>query len=408
MTKHSRPWGYHESKDSKSQRSLHPQTLAVRAGLSRTGFGETSEALFLNSGFTYHSAAQAEASFASEEEHYLYSRFGNPTVGVFEERLAALEGAEAAFATATGMSAMFTSLACLLAAGDRVVASSSMFSSCYVVLTQILPRWGIEVELVAENSIDGWSKALSKPTKAVFLETPSNPLLEIIDIQMVTGLAKSAGALVIVDNVMASPVLQKPLEFGADVVMYSATKHIDGQGRVLGGAILGSRDYIENQVLPFARHTGPAISPFNAWVMLKSLETMNLRVSQMSDSALFIAQELSKHNEVAAVHYPFLSSHPGFDLAKKQMTGGGSTLAFELKGGKEAAFNLLDRLEVIDISNNLGDSKSLITHPASTTHASLGPEVQEKMGIGPNMLRLSVGLEHPDDLVQDLLLALEK
>ena len=408
MTKHSKPWGYHESGDKPSTRNLHPQTLAVRGGLSRTGFGETSEALFLNSGFTYHSAAQAEASFADEEAHYLYSRFGNPTVSMFEQRLAALEGAQACFATATGMSAMFTSIACLVSAGDRIVASKSMFSSCYVVLTQILPRWGVEVELVAGNDEADWKKALNRPTKAVFIETPSNPLLGILDIQMIASLSKSAGALLIVDNVMATPVLQKPLELGADVVMYSATKHIDGQGRVLGGAILGSADYIDNHVKPFARHTGPALSPFNAWVMLKSLETLNMRVQQMSDSAHFIAQQLVKYDLVEKVFYPFLDSHEGSQLAKSQMTGGGSTLAIALKGGKEQAFNLLDQLEVIDISNNLGDSKTLMTHPASTTHKALGPEVQKEMGIGENMLRLSVGLEHPDDLVQDLILALEK
>ncbi len=408
MTKHSKPWGYHDSKEKVSSRNLHPQTLAVRGGLERTGFGETSEALFLNSGFTYHSAAQAEASFADEEEHYLYSRFGNPTVSMFEQRLAAIEGAEACTATATGMSAMFTSLACLVSSGDRVVASKSMFSSCYVVLTQILPRWGVEVELVAGNEKSDWERALSKPAKAVFIETPSNPLLGILDVRMIADLAKSAGALFIVDNVMATPVLQKPLELGADVVMYSATKHIDGQGRVLGGAILGSTDYIDNHVKPFARHTGPALSPFNAWVMLKSLETLNMRVKQMSESAHFIAEQLSNHKLVERVYYPFLDSHPGSQLAKSQMSGGGSTLAIALKGGKEQAFNLLDRLEVIDISNNLGDSKTLMTHPASTTHKSLGPEAMKEMGIGENMLRLSVGLEHPDDLVQDLILALEK
>ena len=327
---------------------------------------------------------------------------------MFEQRLAALEGAQACFATATGMSAMFTSIACLVSAGDRIVASKSMFSSCYVVLTQILPRWGVEVELVAGNDEADWKKALSRPTKAVFIETPSNPLLGILDIQMIASLSKSAGALLIVDNVMATPVLQKPLELGADVVMYSATKHIDGQGRVLGGAILGSSDYIDNHVKPFARHTGPALSPFNAWVMLKSLETLNMRVQKMSDSAHFIAQQLVKHDLVEKVFYPFLDSHEGSQLAKSQMTGGGSTLAIALKGGKEQAFNLLDRLEVIDISNNLGDSKTLMTHPASTTHKALGPEIQKEMGIGENMLRLSVGLEHPDDLVQDLILALGK
>lgn len=276
------------------------------------------------------------------------------------------------------------------------------------MLTQILPRWGVEVELVAGNKRSDWERALSKPAKAVFIETPSNPLLGILDVRMIAELAQSAGALLIVDNVMATPVLQKPLELGADIVMYSATKHIDGQGRVLGGAILGTNDYIDNHVKPFARHTGPALSPFNTWVMLKSLETLNMRVKQMSDSAHFIAQQLIDHKLVERVYYPFLDSHPASELAKAQQSGGGSTLAIALKGGKEQAFNLLDRLEVIDISNNLGDSKTLMTHPASTTHKSLGPEAMKEMGIGENVLRLSVGLEHPDDLVQDLLLALEK
>jgi len=408
MTKDAKPWGYGEPTSRKSKRNLHPQTIAVRGGLTRTGFSETSEALFLNSGFTYQSAAQAEASFAEEQEHYLYSRFGNPTVSMFEQRLAALEGAEACFATSTGMSAMFTALACLVSSGDRVVASRSMFSSCYIVLTQILPKWGIEVELVSGNEQSDWANALSKPTRVVFIETPSNPLLEILDIKMISALAKSAGAVLIVDNVMASPVLQKPLELGADVVMYSATKHIDGQGRVLGGAILGTADYIDNHVKPFARHTGPALSPFNAWVLLKSLETLNMRVKQMSDSAMFIAQQLSDHDRVEKIYYPFLDTHKNSDLAKSQMLGGGTTLAIALRGDKNSAFKFLDQLEIIDISNNLGDSRSLITHPSSTTHRSLGAETLRAMGIEENMLRLSVGLEHADDLVQDLILALEK
>jgi O-succinylhomoserine sulfhydrylase len=283
-----------------------------------------------------------------------------------------------------------------------------MFSSCYIVLTQILPKWGIEVELVSGNEQSDWANALSKPTRVVFIETPSNPLLEILDIKMISALAKSAGAVLIVDNVMASPVLQKPLELGADVVMYSATKHIDGQGRVLGGAILGTADYIDNHVKPFARHTGPALSPFNAWVLLKSLETLNMRVKQMSDSAMFIAQQLSDHDRVEKIYYPFLDTHKNSDLAKSQMLGGGTTLAIALRGDKNSAFKFLDQLEIIDISNNLGDSRSLITHPSSTTHRSLGAETLRAMGIEENMLRLSVGLEHADDLVQDLILALEK
>ena len=372
----------------------------------RTGFQETSEALFLNSGFTYDSAEQAEASFAETEEHYLYSRFSNPTVQMFEERLALLEGAEAAHATGSGMSAMFASVACLVSAGDRVVASGAMFSSCYVVLTEILPKWGVIVEVVTENSFAAWKDALSTPAGAVFIETPSNPMMEIVDIAMVAELSKKAGALLIVDNVMASPVLQKPLELGADVVMYSATKHIDGQGRVLGGALLGSKDYIDNQLKPFTRHTGPSMSPFNAWVLLKSLETMELRVHKMADSAFEIASSLQGAKGVQAVHHPFLDSHPQSELAKQQMLKGGTTLAIELKS-KAKAFELMNRLEVIDISNNLGDSRSLITHPASSTHRRLDSETQLRMGITEGTLRLSVGLENPKDLIQDLLLALK-
>lgn len=386
---------------------MHPDTLAVRAGLSRTGFGETGEALFLTSGFTYDSAQQAEAAFNEESDHYLYSRFANPTISIFEERMAELEGAQAAHATSSGMAAMFASVASLVSAGDRVVAAPAMFSSCYVVLTEILPKWGVQVEILESNSIQNWERALSQKTKVVFLETPSNPLLEITDITKVSQLAHKAGATVIVDNVMASPILQKPLELGADVVMYSATKHMDGQGRVLGGLVLGSKKYIDQVLKPFTRHTGPALSPFNAWVLLKSLETMSMRVEKMSNSALKIAKALEQESAVSRVWYPFLTSHPDYKLAKRQMLGGGSTVAFDLVGGKKSAFKLLNQLEVIDISNNLGDSKSLATHPASTTHRRLDEKTQQRMGITSSMIRLSVGLEHPDDLIQDLQLALK-
>lgn len=406
MTKRNRPWGYNPTTVQSAGRELRPDTLAVRGALMRTGFQETSEALFLNSGFTYDSAEQAEASFAETEDHHLYSRFSNPTVQMFEERLALIEGAEAAHATGSGMSAMFASVACLVSAGDRVVASGAMFSSCYVVLTEILPRWGVEVEVVIDNTPEAWAKALSKKAKAVFIETPSNPLMEIVDISLVAELSHKAGALLIVDNVMASPVLQKPLELGADVVMYSATKHIDGQGRVLGGALLGSKEYIDQHLKPFTRHTGPSLSPFNAWVLLKSLETMSMRVHKMADSAFEVATAMSSHAAFKNVHHPFLDSHPSQALAKKQMLKGGTTLALELKS-KEQAFNLMNRLEVIDISNNLGDSRSLITHPASSTHRRLDPETQARMGISPGTLRLSIGLEDPKDLIEDLLLALK-
>ena len=396
-------WGYQP----RNQRpapdwDVNPQTDAVRAGLARSGFGETSEALYLNSGFTYTSAQEAFDSFADETDHFLYSRFHNPTVQMFEKRLAAIEGAEYCVATGSGMSAMFASVACLVSAGDHIVASAAMFSSCHVVLTEILPKWGVTVELVKGNESAVWAAALSKPTKVVFIESPSNPLMEIVDIQMVSDLAHKVGATVIVDNVMASPVLQKPLELGADVVMYSATKHIDGQGRVLAGAVLGSFSYIHENLIPFVRHTGPSLSPFNAWVLLKSLETMEMRVQRMCQNAQAIAEFFETRKEIKVVKYPGLASHPDHAIVRKQMTGGGSTIGIEFVGTQKDAFKFMDALRIIDISNNLGDSKSLITHPASTTHRRLSPEVQAEMGITPSVLRLSVGLEHVDDLIKDL------
>ena len=396
-------WGYHEHpKRREPEWVVHPQTSAVREGLARSGFGETSEALYLNSGFTYTDSQEAADAFTDQTDHFLYSRFHNPTVAMFEKRLAAIEGAEHCVATASGMAAMFASLACILEAGDHIVASAAMFSSCHVVITEILPKWGVTYELVKANDKAGWEKALSKKVKAVFIETPSNPLLEIVDIRFVSDLAHKVGATVIVDNVMASPVLQKPLELGADVVMYSATKHIDGQGRVLAGAILGSFSYIYEKLIPFVRHTGPTLSAFNAWVLVKSLETMELRVSRMSESAQAIAEFLEGHPKIKSVRYPGLPSHPDFELAKKQMTAGGTTIGIEFVGSQREAFTFMDALCVIDISNNLGDSKSLITHPASTTQRRLSPEDQLKMGITPSVLRLSVGLEHVGDLIKDL------
>ena len=397
-----RPWGYQPREDREPDWKLHPQTEQVRAGLARSGFGETSEALFLNSGFTYSSAEEAQDSFTDETDHYVYSRFHNPTVSMFEKRLAALEGAEFCHATASGMAAMFASVACLVKAGDRVVASASMFSSCHVVLTEILPKWGVTTELVKGNDREAWTKALSQPTAAVFIESPSNPLLEVVDIAMVSEIAHKVGATVIVDNVMASPVLQKPLELGADVVMYSATKHMDGQGRVLAGAICGSFSYIHEKLLPFSRHTGPSLSAFNAWVLVKSLETLDMRVERMSSNAQKVAEFLEKHPKIKSVRYPGLKSHPQYAIAQKQMKAGGTTLGIEFNGSQKEAFAFMNKLTVIDISNNLGDSKSLITHPASTTHRRLSPEVQAEMGITPSVLRLSVGLEHIDDLLKDL------
>ncbi len=403
-----RPWGY-QPRPEKSEPNweVHSQTHSVRAGLARSGFGETSEALYLNSGFTYTSAEEAFDSFAEETDHYLYSRFHNPTIAMFEKRLAAIEGAELCVATGSGMSAMFASLACLVEQGDHVVASAAMFSSCHIVITEFLPKWGVTFELVKENDPTIWAKALSKTTKAVFIETPSNPLMEIVDIKMVSELAHKVGATVIVDNVMASPVLQKPLQLGADVVMYSATKHIDGQGRVLAGAILGSASYINEKLLPFVRHTGPALSPFNAWVLVKSLETMEMRVERMVSNAQAIAEFLEKQPSIKSVRYPGLKSHPEHKLAMAQMNnGGGSTIGIEFKGPQADVFAFMNKLCIIDISNNLGDSKSLITHPASTTHRRLAPEVQAEMGITPSVLRLSVGLEHSTDLIKDLAQAL--
>ena len=400
-------WGYHEHpKRREPDWELNPQTAAVREGLARSGFGETSEALYLNSGFTYTDAQEALDSFTDETDHFLYSRFHNPTVAMFEKRLAAIEGAEHCVATGSGMSAMFASLACLVEAGDHIVASAAMFSSCHVVITEILPKWGVTYELVKANDKAAWQKALSKPTKAVFIETPSNPLLEIVDIKFVSDLAHQVGATVIVDNVMASPMLQKPLELGADVVMYSATKHIDGQGRVLAGALLGSFSYIYEKLIPFTRHTGPTLSAFNAWVLVKSLETMEMRVTRMSENAQTIAEFLESRKEIKSVRYPGLSSHPDYEVIKKQMKSGGTTIGIEFAGTQKDAFKFMDSLKVIDISNNLGDSKSLITHPASTTHRRLAPEVQLEMGITPSVLRLSVGLEHIDDLLKDLSQAL--
>ena len=400
-------WGYHEHpKRREPDWEVNSQTAAVREGLARSGFGETSEALYLNSGFTYADSQEALDSFTYETDHFLYSRFHNPTVAMFEKRLAAIEGADYCVATASGMAAMFASLACLVKAGDHIVASASMFSSCHVVITEILPKWGVTYELVKANDNAAWEKALSKPTKAVFIETPSNPLMEIVDIRFVSDLAHKVGATVIVDNVMASPVLQKPLELGADVVMYSATKHIDGQGRVLAGALLGSFEYIHEKLIPFIRHTGPSLSAFNAWVLVKSLETMELRVSRMCENAQAIAEFLESRKEIKSVRYPGLASHPDRAVIAKQMKAGGTTIGIEFAGSQKDAFKFMDALRVIDISNNLGDSKSLITHPASTTHRRLSVETQAEMGITPSVLRLSVGLEHIDDLLKDITQAL--
>ena len=382
-------------------------TRLVRGGLARSGFGETSEALFLNSGFVYDSAEAAEARFKGEDEGFIYSRYGNPTVRMFEERLTLLEGAEACFATASGMAAVFASMMCFLKTGQRVVASRALFGSCHHIITQILPRFGIETELVDGPDLEQWRRALAPGAAAVFLESPANPTLELIDIPEVCALAKAAGARVIVDNVFATPLQQKPLALGADIVVYSATKHIDGQGRCLAGAVLGSKAYIDDELQPFMRHTGPALSPFNAWVMLKGLETLELRVERQCANALAVAEALEGQGSFSRVLYPGLASHPQHDLARRQMSGNGTLVAFELPGGKAPAFRFLNALGLIDISNNLGDSKTLITHPATTTHRAMGPEGRAQIGVTDGMLRLSVGLEDPADLTEDLLQALE-
>lgn len=394
-------------KNNRLPAGLHPDTLAVRAGQQRTGFEETSEPLFLNSGYVYQSAAAAEAAFSGEIDRFVYSRYASPTVDMFEKRLSALEGSEAAYGTASGMAAVFVALGALCAAGDRLVASKSLFGSCFVICDEILPRWGVETVFVDGTDLEQWRAALSEPTTAVFFETPSNPMQEVIDVRAVCELAHAAGAQVVVDNVFATPVGQRPLDLGADVVVYSTTKHIDGQGRVLGGAICGTEEFIGGPVKNHMRHAGPGMSAFNAWVLLKGLETMNLRVQRMSDSALEIARFLEQQDAVEWVRYPLLDSHPQYDLARSQMTGGGSVVTFSLKGDtpeqqKTACYRMLDAIEVIDISNNLGDAKSLMTHPATSTHASMAPEVRAEIGLGDGVLRLSVGLEHVGDLIDDL------
>lgn len=381
---------------------MREETRLVRGGLARSTFDETAEALFMTSGYVYESAEQAEAAFAGEVDHYLYSRYGNPTVTMFEERLRLLEGAEAAWSTASGMAAVFWSLAALLDQGSRVVAARDLFGSCFVILDELLPRWGIRTDFVDGGDLDAWEQALATPAEAVFFESPSNPMQALVDVRAVAALAHGAGATVIVDNVFATPILQKPLELGADIVVYSTTKHIDGQGRTMGGAILGSTEFIEERLKPFMRHTGPTLSPFNAWVLVKSLETLALRVRHQNASAHELAGFLETLDGIRRVWYPGLPSHPQADLAKEQMLGGGTVVTFEIDGGKKEAFDVLNRAQLIDISNNLGDSKSLITHPATTTHRRIGPEARARVGITDGVIRVSVGLEDVEDLKEDL------
>jgi O-succinylhomoserine sulfhydrylase len=390
-----------------SKDSWRPATKLVRGGLQRSAFQETSEAIFMSSGYVYDTAEDAEAAFKGDVKRYIYSRYANPTVSMLEERLCLLEGAEACRTTASGMAAVFASMACFVKAGDYVVASRALFGSCLYIITDILPRLGVETKVVDGCNLAEWEAALCKPTACVFLETPTNPLLEIIDLPAVAKLAHAVGAKVIVDNVFSTPMLQRPLQLGADIVVYSATKHIDGQGRALGGAILCEQQFIDDHLNQFMRHTGPSISPFNAWVFLKGLETLDIRVREACANAAHVANFLSDQSGLNRVLYPGLKSHPQHDLAMKQMSGAGTMVTFELAGGKAEAFRFLNALEIVDISNNLGDTKSLITHPATTTHQRLSDEERAALGLNHGVVRLSVGLEDPRDLCDDIAQALK-
>jgi O-succinylhomoserine sulfhydrylase len=384
-----------------------PETRLVQAGTLRSEFGETSEALFLTQGYVYETSAQAERRFKNEEPGYQYSRFANPTVAMFEARMAAFEGAEAARATATGMAAVTVAILGQLKAGDHVIAAKQLFGSCRYVVEDLCPRYGIESTLVDGTDLTQWKNAVRPNTKTFFLESPTNPNLEIIDIAEVAKIAHAAGATLIVDNVFATPLFQSPLALGADCVVYSATKHIDGQGRCLGGVVLGSEKFINDHVQTLIRQTGPSISPFNAWVLLKGLETLSVRVRRQTDTAATVAVALVDHPKVTRMIYPGRPDHPQAKIAQKQMRGGSTLVAFEIAGGKKGAFRFQDALKLVRISNNLGDAKSLITHPATTTHLRIGPEARAELGITDGMVRLSCGLEHPDDICEDLLNALE-
>ena len=381
--------------------NYRPRTRLVHEGQSRSTFGETSEALYLTSGFVYESAEQAEARFLEQEDGYIYSRFGNPTVRMFEERMIALEGAENARATATGMAAVTAVMLSLLQAGDHVVAARALFGSCRYIVETLLPRYGIETTLIDGRDIHAWEQAMRPTTKVLFLETPSNPVLEVIDIQGVADIAHAQGARLVVDNVFATPILQRPLDFGADIVVYSATKHIDGQGRCLGGIILGNEAYVRDELANFMRQTGPALAPFNAWVMLKSLETLPVRVDAHCDNAEKLVDFLNAHKKVGRVIYPGDRDHPQYELACRQMTRGGNLIAFDVGADKADAFRFANNLQIAAISNNLGDAKTLITHPGTTTHFRLDDDAKAGLGIHPTSLRVSIGLEDPGDLVED-------
>ena len=392
---------------SASNRKYRPETRLIQSGILRSPFGETSESLFLTQGYVYDNSAQAEARFKGEDPGYQYSRFANPTVSMFEQRIAAFEGAETARAVATGMAAVTISLLGQLKVGDHVVASKAMFGSCRYVVEEFLPRYGIPSTLVNGTKLDEWKAAVRPNTKTFFLETPTNPALEVIDIAAVAKIAHAAGATLVVDNVFSTPLWQSPLEHGADCVVYSATKHIDGQGRCLGGVVLGSEKFINDNIHVLIRQTGPSMSPFNAWVLLKGLETLAVRVRRQTDNAATLAVALADHPKISRLIYPGRPDHPQADIVAKQMRGGSTLVAFEIKGGKRAAFRFQDALKLVRISNNLGDAKSLITHPATTTHQRLSPAARAEIGVTDGLVRLSAGLEHPDDIVEDVLAALK-
>lgn len=399
-----------ESKSSaaKSAARYRPETRMVHGGILRSQFGETSEALYLTQGYVYDSAEQCEARFKGEDPGFIYSRYSNPTIAMFERRMIELEGAEAARSTATGMAAVTTAILAPLRAGDHLVASKALFGSCLYVVQDLLPRYGIETTLVDGLDLDQWRRALRPNTKSFFLESPTNPTLDVLDIPAIADIAHSGGARLIVDNVFATPIWQSPLSLGADVVVYSATKHIDGQGRCLGGVILSSEAFIAEHIHNFMRQTGPSLSPFNAWALLKGLETLGVRVRAQTETAAKVADALASHPKISRLIYPGRADHPQAALVKKQMRGGSTLIGFEVKGGKAAAFRCLNALQIARISNNLGDAKSLVTHPATTTHQRLTPEARAELGISEGFIRFSAGLEHPDDLIEDFAQALEK
>ncbi|MGK9200149.1 MULTISPECIES: O-succinylhomoserine sulfhydrylase [Sinorhizobium] len=388
-------------------KNWRPATQLVHGGTLRSQYGETSEAIFLTQGFVYDSSEAAEARFKGETDGFIYARYGSPTNDMFEKRMCMLEGAEDARATASGMAAVSAAILCQVKAGDHIVAARALFGSCRWVVETLAPKYGVECTLVDGRDLKNWEDAVRPNTKVFFLESPTNPTLEVIDIAGVAKLADQIGAKVVVDNVFATPLFQKPLELGAHVVVYSATKHIDGQGRCLGGVVLSDKQWIDENLHDYFRHTGPAMSPFNAWTLLKGIETLPLRVKQQTESARRIADFLAEQPQVARVIYPGRKDHPQADIIAKQMSGGSTLVAFELKGGKEAAFALQNALEIIRISNNLGDSKSLITHPATTTHKNLTDEARAELGISAGTVRFSAGIEDSEDLIEDFARALK-